>query len=66
MYSSQRYHSDLLKAVKPVQKSAAVFGKSLSKLDLFKICMPCLVMVAQLVWFFYQFAFFTGRRLLNF
>ena len=65
MYSYARYRSDLKKAWKPVRKSADAFGKKLRTLDPFTYFGPCLALCAWLTLFFFQFAFFTGRRLAN-
>ncbi len=65
MYSGREYRSDLKRAWKPVGKSIAVFGKSLSLRDPFNSFMPCCLMVVRLVWFFFQLAFFTVRKLRN-
>ena len=65
MYSDAQYRSDLKRAVKPVQKASAAFGKSLSKLDPFTFFGPCCLMVAWIMAFFIQAAFFTGRRLID-
>lgn len=65
MYSAAQYRSDLARAAKPARKAASVFGKSLLKLDPFKSFGPCFLMVAWSMVLFFQFLFFTGRRLAN-
>ncbi len=65
MYSAAHYRTDLAKAWKPVRYSTVAFWKTLPKLDPFASFGPCFLMVARFMWLFFQFAFFTGRRLVN-
>lgn len=65
MYNDARYKKDLSGSWKPVSKASAVFGKSLLKLDPYKMFGLCFLMVARFMWFTFCYAFFTGRKLIN-